>query len=245
MVSPEQAIAVINERFGKHPQFRALHAKGIVCRGSFTATPQAAALSKAAHLQGAAVETIVRVSNGGGDPAVPDYAPDVRGLAVAFVLADGSRTVISAQTVPRFPVPSAEAFLAMIKALTPGVQQAWRLPAFLARNPRAATSLPVNAKGAAAAPQLRERAVLRGARVHLGSRRTAADGRSGITGFRRPASNEFRAGRRRLPDPTTSVPSGGPGSRRSRSDSTCACRSRSRVTAPPIRRRSGRHRGGW
>jgi catalase len=85
VVSAEQAIAVINARFGKHPKFRALHAKGIVCRGAFTATPEAASLTRAAHMQGAEVDAIVRVSNGGGDPAVPDYAPDVRGLAVAFV----------------------------------------------------------------------------------------------------------------------------------------------------------------
>jgi hypothetical protein len=46
------------------------------------------------------VRTTVRFSNGGGNPNVPDYAPDVRGLAVTFHLADGSRTDISAQTVP-------------------------------------------------------------------------------------------------------------------------------------------------
>ena len=47
-----QAVDAANDAFGRHPGFRALHAGGILLRGTFTATPQAAALTRAAHMQG-------------------------------------------------------------------------------------------------------------------------------------------------------------------------------------------------
>ena len=87
-----EAVDVINARFGRHPRRRALHAKGIWCRGTFRATPEAAALSRAVHLQGGDVEVLARLSNGGGNPNVPDYEPDVRGLAVKFELPGGEAT---------------------------------------------------------------------------------------------------------------------------------------------------------
>ena len=37
---------------GPHTGFRAVHAKGVICEGTFTATPEAKRLSRAAHLQG-------------------------------------------------------------------------------------------------------------------------------------------------------------------------------------------------
>ena len=84
---PEEGLAAIHARFGAHAGHRALHAKGVICAATFTATPEAAALTRAGHMSGEPVATTARFSNGGGDPTVPDYAPDVRGLAVAFQLA--------------------------------------------------------------------------------------------------------------------------------------------------------------
>jgi catalase len=72
VISPEAAIASIDERFGDHPRHRALHAKGSLYTGTFTATPEAARLTRAAHMRGELVPTTVRFSNGGGDPTVPD-----------------------------------------------------------------------------------------------------------------------------------------------------------------------------
>lgn len=135
MITPEDAIDRINGRFGRHPGHRALHAKGHVCAGTFTATPEAAALTRAAHMQRTPVQTTVRFSNAGGDPTVPDYAPDVRGLAVDFHLPDGSTTAIVSQTVPRFPVRTADAFIDLTTANAKDASRLWKLPAFLARNP--------------------------------------------------------------------------------------------------------------
>lgn len=144
MATPEAAIDVINARFGVHPGRRALHAKGSWCAGTFTATDAAPALSRAAHLQGQPVPVLARLSNGGGDPRVPDYAPDVRGLAVSFELPDGSRTDLVAQSAPRFFSPTADDFLAFVRANT-GRSAAWRVPAYLATHPKALASVPQNA----------------------------------------------------------------------------------------------------
>jgi catalase len=144
MLSPEQALDAINRRFGSHGA-RALHAKGTLLKGRFTATPAAAALTSAGHMQGEPVEATVRVSNGSGDPHAPDYGPEVRGMAVKFYLPDGSRTDISAQTVPRFPVRTPDAFINLIRASAPGPSRAWRLPFFLATHPEALPALRANA----------------------------------------------------------------------------------------------------
>jgi catalase len=143
-VTPEQATDAANDAFGRHPGFRALHAKGTLLKGTFTATPEAARLTRAAHMQGEPVPATIRVSNGGGNPDAPDYAPDVRGLAVKLYLPDGARTDVVAQTAPRFPVHTPEAFVKLLHAQHPGPAMAWKFPLFLARHPEAIRSLPAN-----------------------------------------------------------------------------------------------------
>jgi catalase len=145
-VTPQEAVDAANGLFGRHPGHRALHAKGTLLKGTFTATPEAAKLTRAAHMQGDPVPVTARVSNGGGDPDVPDYKPDVRGLAVKLYLPDGSRTDIVAQTVPRFPVSTPEAFVEFMRAQRPGAAMAWRVPAFFARHPKSLTILPGSVK---------------------------------------------------------------------------------------------------
>src|SRR5205807_2532997 len=144
VTTPRQAVDTINERFGRHPGRRALHAKGTLLNGTFAATPSASALTRAAHMQGEPVRVTVRFSNGSGDPDEPDYAPDVRGMATKFYAPDGSRTDIVAQTAPRFPVRTPDAFVELIRAASPGIGQAWRLPLFLARHPKAVPALPAS-----------------------------------------------------------------------------------------------------
>ena len=143
-VTPEQAVDAANEVFGRHPGYRALHAKGTLCAGSFTAAPTGAALTRAAHMRGEPVPATIRFSNGAGNPQAPDYAPDVRGLAVKLYLPDGSRTDIVAQSAPRFPVRTVEAFVELMHASHPSPAMPFTLARFLARHPIAARSLPVN-----------------------------------------------------------------------------------------------------
>lgn len=145
MTSPEQAIETIDERFGEHRRHRALHAKGSLYSGTFRATAAAAGLTSAPHMQGQAVPATVRFSNGSGDPRSPDYAPDVRGMAATFHLADGSRTDISAQSVPRFPFREVDPFMELVRISKPGPRAPLRLPLFLARHPRSLAALRANA----------------------------------------------------------------------------------------------------
>ena len=144
MRTPEQAIEVIHGRFGSHPRHRALHAKGLWATGAFTASDEAKQLSRAAHLQGAEIPVLVRLSNGGGNPKVPDYVPDVRGMAVSFELPDGSRTDLVSQSVPRFFASNPDEFLDFVKAGS-GRMAALQIPRFLATHPKALRHLPANA----------------------------------------------------------------------------------------------------
>jgi catalase len=143
-VTPEQATDAANYVYGRHPGYRALHAKGTLLKGTFRATPEAAELTRAVHMQGQPVPVTARVSNGAGNPRIPDYAPDVRGLAVKFYLPDGSRTDIVAQTAPKFPVRTPKGFVELLRAGKPGLALAWQLPLFLARYPEAIPRLPAN-----------------------------------------------------------------------------------------------------
>jgi catalase len=147
-VDPERAVDEINDIFGRHPGHRALHAKGAFYAGTFTATPAATALCRAGHLSGETVPVRVRWSNGGGNPRTPDKAPDVRGMAVSFRLADGTATDLLGQTAPRFPVRTPEAFLAMARA----VQKPYLMPAFLVRHPDAFPALLATIRSKATVP---------------------------------------------------------------------------------------------
>jgi catalase len=148
MLEPADAIDQVNDIFGRHAGYRALHAKGAFYAGTFTATPAASALSRAGHLQGDPVPVRVRWSNGAGNPKVSDKAPDVRGMAVSFRLADGTATDLLGQTAPRFPVRSPEAFVAMARA----VQKPYLMPLFLARHPDAFPALLATIRSKATVP---------------------------------------------------------------------------------------------
>jgi catalase len=107
---------------GPHPGARAVHAKGVVCEGTFTARPDAARLTRAAHMQGDPMRATVRLSNGSGDPGAHDGQRDARGMAVKLYLPDGSRTDIVAITLPCFFSRTPEDLLAFTRARTPDPQ---------------------------------------------------------------------------------------------------------------------------
>src|SRR5207248_2276801 len=98
----ERLVDGINATYGSHAGHRAVHAKGVLCAGTFRPTDSASALSRARHFAGAPVRTHVRFSNGGGDPTVPDGTRDARGMAVKFYLPDGKTTDVVALSLPVF-----------------------------------------------------------------------------------------------------------------------------------------------
>src|ERR1700732_3548366 len=106
MVTPDEAIEAIRGTGGAQPGCRALHAKGTLYRGTFTANPEAAGLSRAKHLDGSTVPALARFSNGSGNPSQRDGVPGVRGLAVKFTLPDGSTTDVATHNAGRIRRPA-------------------------------------------------------------------------------------------------------------------------------------------
>jgi catalase len=135
----EQIIEAANAIFGSHPHRRALHAKGTWCEGSFTATPEAAKLSRAAHFRGDPVAALIRFSNGSGDPESHDAGREARGLAVKLRFADGDETDILGTTNPAFATRTPEEFLELLQLRRPdpetGQPDMEKLGAFLAAHP--------------------------------------------------------------------------------------------------------------
>jgi catalase len=116
----EESVDAISDLYGRYPGCRAAHAKGIVCRGTFTATPDAASLTRAAHMQGDPVEATVRFSTSSGNPRSCDFVPDFRGMGTKFYLPDGSRTDIIGVTLPRFLGTTPEDFIRFTRAFKAG-----------------------------------------------------------------------------------------------------------------------------
>jgi catalase len=111
-----EAVDLLHETYGRHEGYRAVHAKGTVCKGTFTPTPDASPLTRAAHMQGEPVQVTTRFSNGAGNPSNPDFVQDARGMATKFYLPDGSRTDIVALNLPCFFVRTPEDFVKFTRA---------------------------------------------------------------------------------------------------------------------------------
>ena len=112
----EEVVDAINAVSGSHPGHRAAHAKGSLLAGTFTATAAASELTTAEHMSGDPVRVTARFSNGGGDPRIPDYAREGRGLAVKHYLSGGTRTDVIGLTLPCFFVRTPEDFLDFTRA---------------------------------------------------------------------------------------------------------------------------------
>jgi catalase len=142
---PEDAVDAINDASGRHPGHRAAHARGTLCEGAFTAAPAAAKLTRASHMQGEPVRATVRFSNGGGNPELPDYAREGRGMAVKLYLADGSKTDMVALSVPCFFVRTPEDFVAFTRLRKPdpetGQPDMEKLGAWLGQHPEAGPAI--------------------------------------------------------------------------------------------------------
>lgn len=119
---------------------RYVHAKGIVCQGVFEASPDAAAISRAAHFVGGSVPVTVRFSDGAPNAEIADSSPDAapRGMAIRF--ATGSGTDIMTISHNGFIVGTGEDFLALQKAIAAtdsSRPHPWPIENFLGSRPRA------------------------------------------------------------------------------------------------------------
>jgi catalase len=141
----EELVDAANAIYGVHPHRRALHAKGVWCEGTFTATSEAAALSRAPHFHGDPVPALIRFSSGGGKPDGHDAQREARGVAVKLRLKNGEETDILAVTTPAFIVRTPEEFLELLRLREPdpetGQPDMEKLGAFIGAHPESQTAI--------------------------------------------------------------------------------------------------------
>jgi len=135
---------------GTRTGHRIVHAKGIVCQGTFTPSREAVTLSKAAHFAGSAVPVTIRFSDGAPDPFIPDNSAFAgpRGIAIRFNLPGGKTTDIVAMSHNGFVVGTGEEFLALQKAVLatdPTKPHPWPVEQFLGGHPAALKFVQENA----------------------------------------------------------------------------------------------------
>jgi len=141
-----QIVDTQNKLFGTHPGFRANHAKGVVAKGHFVASPEAAKLSKAVIFNGKSVPVTVRFSDSTGVPDIPDGDPNANphGLSIKYHLADGGETDMVINSLHFFPVATGEEFLQLLQAIAASPKDApkpTKLEEFLKAHPQAPAAL--------------------------------------------------------------------------------------------------------
>jgi catalase len=96
-------------------------------------------------MDGEPVRATVRFSNGGGDPGIPDYATEGRGMAVKLYLEDGRRADMVALSLPVFFARTPEDFFAFTRARKPdpatGQPDMKRLAKWLEAHPEAGPAI--------------------------------------------------------------------------------------------------------
>ena len=139
----ELVAAVHRAEGGIFETFRAAHAFGRLYTGTFTATPVAKTLSRAAHFQGSPVPVTVRFSGKSGDPSKKPLS--VVAMATKFYLPDGTVTDLIAITLPAFFARTPQEFLAFTKAASPdpatGQPDLAKIKAFAIAHPNAGRAL--------------------------------------------------------------------------------------------------------
>ena len=137
---PQQVLDALDALPGLHPGSRPVHAKGLMCAGTFTPAPEAVQLTRAPHASRPSTPVTVRYSNASGVPASLDNDPQSgpRGIAVRFHLADHVHTDIIAHSFDGFPVRDGAEFLEFVRAAAAfGAGKPEALGTFLAAHPHA------------------------------------------------------------------------------------------------------------
>jgi catalase len=142
----EQAASLFLQAFGSHPGFRLAHAKGIVCEGTFEASPSASEWSRAAHFKAGSVPIVVRFSDATGVPQIPDGDPNSnpKGMAIRFKLPDGTISDIVANGQNGFVAGTPAdfvGFFASVLATKPESPKPTPVEQFLATHPATAAFL--------------------------------------------------------------------------------------------------------
>jgi catalase len=143
--TPRQLVDALYAAFGDNHS-RAVHAKGVLLAGRFTASPEARELCKAPLFAGSGIPVTARFSNFTGLPTIPDTIPEAspRGLALKFEVPGQAAVEIVAHAFDGFPVKTAtelREFLLALAASGPQAAKPTAIEGFLASHPRAQTFL--------------------------------------------------------------------------------------------------------
>ena len=137
----QQLLDAFDAMGGVHPGYRPAHAKGLMCSGTFTPSPEAAKLTRAPHASRPSTPVTVRYSDSTGLPTIPDNDParsGPRGIAIRFHLSEHAHTDIIAHSTNGFPVHTGEEFLTFLRAATEfGAGRPEAFGAFLGGHPNA------------------------------------------------------------------------------------------------------------
>lgn len=140
-VLAQKLLDAFDQLQGVHPGFRPAHAKGLMCSGTFTPSPEAAKLTRAPHANRPATPVTARYSDSTGLPNIPDNDParsGPRGFAIRFHLDEHLHTDIVAHSFDGFPVRTGEEFLEFLGAVAAaGAGRPEVIGAFLAAHPNA------------------------------------------------------------------------------------------------------------
>ncbi len=129
--------------FGSYPGFRPAHAKGILCKGTFTPSRDAALLTRAPHATRPSTPVTARFSDSTGLPLIPDNDSNAspRGLAIRFHLEEHVHTDIISHSTDGFPTRTGDEFLEMLQAIAVSNSAAQSSPSpiekFLRSHPKA------------------------------------------------------------------------------------------------------------
>ncbi len=143
--TPLSMVNALHTAFGEH-HARAVHAKGTILEGSFTPSPHAKDLSKAAVFSGGPIPIIVRFSDFTGIPTIPDNVGDAnpRGFAVKFRMPTGDELDLVTHSFNGFPTRTSDEFAQLLRAIGasgPDAAKPNDLDRFLAAHPIAKTFL--------------------------------------------------------------------------------------------------------
>lgn len=140
--SPQDLVDAFHSAFGDNHS-RAVHAKGTILEGSFTASKEASTLSASPIFSGGTLPVTTRFSDFTGIPTIPDNVPEAnpRGFAVKFQARSEVVDVV-AHSFNGFPVATSDEFAVFLRdigASGPGVAHPTPVEQFLDSHPIAKT----------------------------------------------------------------------------------------------------------
>ncbi|MBV1899433.1 MAG: catalase family peroxidase [Cycloclasticus sp.] len=119
VVTPNKVINAFEKTFGITQGERRNHTKGTCAVGEFIGSKDAVVFSRSELFTGKPLPIIARFSLAGGNPSVPDTAKSPRGLALEFLLTDGSLHHMAMLNTPVFGAANPQTFYNMLVAKTP------------------------------------------------------------------------------------------------------------------------------